>query len=134
MSFETEPYSMTTAGITVEVRTDFIPGQSSHQDSIYSFAYQITIRNQSEFTVQLLRRNWLIIDAYGDVRVVEGEGVVGQQPVLAPGESYTYQSGSQFRTPVGKMEGFYMMVRLLDNQEFKVVIPEFVMEHPAVLN
>jgi ApaG protein len=134
MSFDTPSNSYTTAGITVTVKTDFIPAQSSHQNSLYSFAYQITIQNHSDFTVKLLRRKWVILDAYGDQRIVEGEGVVGQQPVIAPGETFTYQSGSQFKTPFGKMGGFYTMLRLLDSEAFEVKIPDFILENPAVLN
>lgn len=134
MSFETEPNSLTTAGITVEVATNFISDQSSAQNAHYAFAYRITIRNNSDYTVKLLRRKWILTDSLGEVRVVEGEGVVGQQPILAPGEEHVYVSGTQFSTPFGKMEGTYTMKRLLDLQEFEVGIPVFILEYPFVLN
>jgi len=126
--------SRTTHNITVEVDTAFVPGQSSLKESMFTFAYKITITNHSPQPVQLLRRKWVITDGMGQVRIVEGAGVVGVQPVLHPGESHTYTSGTHFDTPIGKMEGAYTMKGIIDNRHFDVAIPEFVMEYPVVLN
>jgi ApaG protein len=126
--------SRTTHNITVEVDTAFVPSQSSLKESMFTFAYKITITNHSPQPVQLLRRKWVITDGMGQVRIVEGAGVVGVQPVLHPGESHTYTSGTHFDTPIGKMEGAYTMKGIIDNRHFDVAIPEFVMEYPVVLN
>ena len=98
------------------------------------FAYKIDIRNDSEFTVKLLRRHWYIHDANGVVREVEGEGVVGRQPVLEPGEAHQYVSGCNLKSGVGKMRGTYLMERLANGQEFTVEIPEFTLMVPYRLN
>ena len=98
------------------------------------FAYRITITNESEYAVKLLRRHWNITDANGVVREVEGEGVVGQQPVIEPGASHQYVSGSAIKTEIGKMHGTYLMQRLIDEVKFKVHIPEFQMVAPYKLN
>lgn len=129
-----EVVSSRTAGVVVTVQTVFIPEQSNPGQDHYMFAYRITITNESDHTVQLLRRQWLITDATGQKRKVEGDGVVGQQPVLAPGQSHEYMSGCDFRTPIGQMQGHYVMVRRDTRQEFKVRIPKFVMAYAAALN
>jgi ApaG protein len=84
--------------------------------------------------VQLLRRHWHIFDTNGEVRQVEGEGVVGQQPVLEPGESHQYISGCNLKTTIGKMTGTYLMERIIDGKKIKVKIPEFTMIVPFKLN
>jgi len=98
------------------------------------FAYKIDIRNNSEYTVKLLRRHWHIHDANGVVREVEGEGVVGQQPVLEPGEAHQYVSGCNLKSGLGKMCGTYQMERLVDGRSFMVEIPEFTLVVPYRLN
>jgi len=98
------------------------------------FAYKIDIRNNSEYTVKLLRRHWYIYDANGVVREVEGEGVVGQQPVLEPGDSRQYVSGCNLKSGLGKMRGTYQMERLVDGRTFMVEIPEFTLVVPYRLN
>jgi ApaG protein len=124
----------TTQGVTVTVTTNYLPDYSSPGQEHYVFAYKIDIRNDSEYTVKLLRRHWYIYDANGVVREVEGEGVVGQQPVLEPGESHQYVSGCNLKTGLGKMRGTYQMERLADGREFTVVIPEFTLVVPYRLN
>lgn len=131
---ETEINSLTTAGITVQVETTFIEDQSSFEKNHFTYAYRITITNHSDLTVQLMRRRWVVTDGLGQVRVIEGEGVVGQQPVLAPREFHTYVSGTHFKTVVGKMEGAFIFRRLADGAEFEAGIPVFVMEVPVLLN
>ncbi|MGY2131759.1 Co2+/Mg2+ efflux protein ApaG [Hymenobacter sp. HD11105] len=124
----------TTQGVTVSVTTNYLPDYSSPGQEHYVFAYKIDIRNDSEYTVKLLRRHWHIYDANGVVREVEGEGVVGQQPVLEPSESHQYVSGCNLKTGLGKMRGTYQMERLADGREFTVVIPEFTLVVPYRLN
>ena len=134
MPMFSEQVSTRTEDVVVSVQTAYIPAQSSPVTDIYMFAYRIRITNESAHTVQLLRRQWLISDAYGRKRRVEGDGVVGLQPVLAPGESHEYLSGCDFQSPIGQMRGYYFMQRKSDGQEFKVRIPTFSMCTPATLN
>ncbi|MBT9391559.1 Co2+/Mg2+ efflux protein ApaG [Hymenobacter sp. NST-14] len=124
----------TTQGVTVSVTTNYLPDYSSPGQEHYVFAYKIDIRNNSEYTVKLLRRHWFIYDANGVVREVEGEGVVGQQPTLEPGESHQYVSGCNLKSGLGKMRGTYQMERLMDGSEFAVEIPEFTLVVPYRLN
>ncbi|QCR22733.1 Co2+/Mg2+ efflux protein ApaG [Pontibacter sp. SGAir0037] len=124
----------TTEGVKVTVTANYLPDYSSPVQQHYVFAYKIHIENTSEFTVKLLRRHWFIHDATGTVREVEGEGVVGQQPVLESGESHEYVSGCNLKTGIGKMRGTYLMERLVDGRQFKVTIPEFVLIVPYKLN
>ncbi|MCB2378269.1 Co2+/Mg2+ efflux protein ApaG [Hymenobacter sp. BT635] len=124
----------TTQGVTVSVTTNYLPDYSSPAQEHYVFAYKIDILNGSEYTVKLLRRHWYIYDANGVVREVEGEGVVGQQPVLEPGDSHQYVSGCNLKSGLGKMRGSYQMERLVDGREFSVEIPEFTLVVPYRLN
>ncbi|MCS7072872.1 MAG: Co2+/Mg2+ efflux protein ApaG [Bacteroidia bacterium] len=125
--------SLITEGIRISVQSMFVPEQSSANNNCYVFAYRINISNESNHTVKLLRRHWIITDGYGEKRIVEGDGVVGQQPVLSPGQVHTYVSGSVFKTPVGKMEGYYTMQK--DSSEIiDVVIPTFYLISPSILN
>ena len=124
----------TTQGVKVTVTTNYLPDYSSPGQQHFVFAYKINIQNNSEFTVKLLRRHWFIHDSNGVVREVEGEGVVGQQPVLEPGESHEYVSGCNLKSGIGKMRGTYLMERLVDGKQFNVIIPEFVLIVPYKLN
>ena len=124
----------TTEGVKVSVTTNYLPDYSSPVQQHYVFAYKISIENNSEFTVKLLRRHWYIHDATGVVREVEGEGVVGQQPVLEPGESHEYVSGCNLKTSLGKMRGTYLMERMVDGKKFEATIPEFTLIVPYKLN
>jgi len=123
-----------TEGVKVTVLTEFQPEYSSPAQAHYVFTYKISIENCSEYTVQLLRRHWFIYDANGSLREVEGEGVVGQQPVLEPGEIHEYISGCNLKTGIGKMKGTYLMERVVDAKQFRVRIPEFTMIVPYRLN
>ncbi|WP_324676566.1 Co2+/Mg2+ efflux protein ApaG [Hymenobacter sp. GOD-10R] len=124
----------TTQGVTVSVTTNYLPDYSSPSQEHYVFAYKIDIQNNSEYTVKLLRRHWYIYDANGVVREVEGEGVVGQQPSLEPGDSHQYVSGCNLKSGLGKMRGTYQMERLVDGRTFMVEIPEFTLVVPYRLN
>src|SRR6478609_10001110 len=102
-----------TNGVKVSVATSYQKEYSSPVQNHYVFTYKILIENNSEYTVQLMRRHWYIYDANAMVRQVEGEGVVGQQPVLEPGETYEYVSGCNLKTEMGKMKGYYTMERIV---------------------
>ena len=123
-----------TRGVKVSVETFYQLDYSNPLKDEYMFAYRITIVNQSEQTLQLLRRHWHIVDANGIVREVEGEGVVGQQPILRPTEKYQYVSGCNLQTEMGKMRGTYLMERIVDGKQFMAIIPEFMLIAPFKLN
>lgn len=126
--------TQTTKGIRVSVETEYQPAYSSPSQHHFVFTYRITIENQSEFTIQLLRRHWHVHDAGFVKREVEGEGVVGQQPVLEPGQSHQYVSGCNLKSGIGKMEGTYLMERIVDGTRFTVHIPPFSLIAPFRLN
>ncbi len=98
------------------------------------FAYRIVIQNMSDDAIRLMRRKWLIFDSNGTQREVEGEGVVGVQPIIEPGETYQYVSGCNLKTEIGSMKGHYQMLRLNDEVLFNVDIPEFELIVPYKLN
>ncbi|HQQ96337.1 MAG TPA: Co2+/Mg2+ efflux protein ApaG [Cyclobacteriaceae bacterium] len=123
-----------TKGIKVSVETEYQPSYSSPSQHHYVFTYRITIENCGDFTIQLMRRHWQIFDAGFVSREVEGEGVVGQQPVLEPGQSHQYVSGCNLKSGIGKMVGTYLMERVVDGGTFTVNIPEFSMVAPMRLN
>lgn len=119
-----------TDGITVRVAVNFLPEQSRVELGKWFWVYHIRIENDSDQTVQLLTRHWRITDARGMVNLVEGEGVVGEQPVLSPGQSHDYVSGCPLTTPNGSMEGHYTFVRQ-SGEKFEVKIPFFPLAAPA---
>lgn len=126
--------SKTTNGITVSVETFYQYDYSRPIEHKYIFAYRISIRNDSDFTVQLMTRHWYVYDSNGVMREVEGEGVIGLLPILAPKESHQYISWSHLFTDIGKMHGYYTFVRQIDGESFKVIIPEFHLVAPYKLN
>jgi ApaG protein len=111
----------------------FIPEQSDPDDNRYVFAYTITIRNVGSVPAQLVSRHWIITDANNQVQEVRGLGVVGKQPLLQPGESFEYTSGTPLATPIGTMKGSYQMVAE-DGTHFDAEIPEFVLAIPRALH
>jgi ApaG protein len=119
--------------IQVEVETDYIAEQSDPEENRYVFSYTITISNQGDAAVKLLTRHWIITDANQKVQEVRGEGVVGQQPLLRPGEAFRYTSGSILETPVGSMRGSYHMLAE-DSTQFDAEIPVFTLAVPRVLH
>jgi len=123
-----------TKGVKVTVETEYQPEYSSPSQHHYVFTYRITIQNGSAHTIQLLRRKWYIHDANTSVRTVEGEGVVGQQPIMEPGEQHQYVSGCNLKSGIGKMYGSYEMEQIIDGARFHVSIPEFLMIFPYKLN
>jgi ApaG protein len=119
--------------ISIEVETSYIEGQSEPDNERYVFSYTITIRNNGVVPAQLISRHWLITDANGHTQEVRGEGVVGEQPRLKPGEGFQYTSGTMIATPVGSMRGEYQMVDE-NGDEFDAVIPTFTLAIPRTLH
>ena len=118
---------------TVSAVPHYMESQSSPDDDRYVFAYTVTIRNTGDVAGQLLSRHWIITDAEGHVEEVRGEGVVGEQPVLQPGQSFEYTSGCPLATPVGSMKGSYQCVAA-DGTPFEAPIPEFILSMPRTLH
>lgn len=123
-----------TEGVSVTVETFYQPNQSNPVNSEFLFAYRITIENLSTMPVQLISRHWHIVDSNGTEREVEGEGVVGQQPIIQPGENYQYVSAANLRSDIGKMYGTYQMINLYNKKTFGVSIPEFQLVAPFKMN
>ena len=125
--------SQTKHEITVTARTTYIAEQSDPESGRYVFAYTIAIRNTGSVSAQLISRHWIITDANNQVQEVRGLGVVGEQPLLKPGESFEYTSGTAIATPVGTMRGAYQMVAE-DGLQFDAPIPAFTLSMPRVLH
>lgn len=122
-------YTQTTHNITISVEPVYLEDESSPVDNQYFWAYHITIENNGAEIVQLRSRTWHITDSMGRTQEIHGEGVVGQQPVLEPGQSYKYTSGAPLPTPWGTMAGSYTM-RAEDGKLFDVAIPAFFLDCP----
>lgn len=122
------PYS-----ITVSVRAEYLPDQSSAESGRYAFAYHVTLTNRGQISAKLLTRHWIITDGSGKVEEVRGDGVVGQQPSIEPGEHFRYTSGAVLETPVGSMRGSYRMIAA-DGHCFDAAIPVFTLAAPRALN
>jgi ApaG protein len=125
--------SATTNGVLVQVQSQYLEDQSQPAARRFVFAYEITITNNGSEVVQLQSRHWIITDGLGEVEEVKGPGVVGEQPVLGPGESFRYQSGAVLPTARGTMRGTYEMHRA-DGAQFNAEIAEFLLERPFSLN
>jgi len=119
--------------ISISSKTSYIPEQSSPDGMRYVFAYTITITNSGSVAAKLLRRHWIITDANGKVQEVKGDGVIGEQPHILPGESHQYSSASVLETPVGCMQGSYEMIAD-DGVEFEAPIPVFNLSMPNALH
>jgi len=126
--------SQISEGIKISVETYYQPDYSNPVNNEFMFAYKITIENNNAFPVKLLSRHWYIYDSNGSLREVEGEGVVGVQPQINPGQLYQYISGCNLRTEIGKMHGTYLMENITNKKTFTVVIPSFQMSTPFKLN
>jgi len=124
---------ITTRGIRIQVESFYIEEKSAPQDDYYFFAYHVRISNSGEETAQLVSREWIITDSNGEVERVEGPGVVGEQPTLAPGEEFEYTSFCPLRTNVGSMHGAYTM-RTADGSTFEARIAPFTLAVPHVVN
>ncbi|MDE0879238.1 MAG: Co2+/Mg2+ efflux protein ApaG [Sphingomonas bacterium] len=125
------PYAETTGGVTVRVSVSYLAEQSEPGRGRWFWAYHIRIENDGASAVRLLSRRWIITDGRGARHTVEGEGVVGEQPMIEPGDSYDYVSGCPLATPTGAMQGSYRMVGA-DGDGFDVAIPRFDLRAPAV--
>lgn len=123
-----------TDGVKVSVETVYQADFSNPENEHYMFAYKVRIENLSAYSVKLLNRHWFIFDSIGDLREVLGEGVVGEQPLIAPGEEHVYVSGCNLKSDMGSMWGTYGMLREVDGVAFDVEIPKFVLEAPYRLN
>ncbi len=123
-------YSATTRSIRVSVQPVFLEDQSEPEQGRFVWAYRVQIENGGRETVQLLRRTWRITDANGRVLRVHGDGVIGEQPMLEPGEAFEYTSGTPLETPSGIMEGEYHMVVPASGEAFDVAIPAFSLDSP----
>ncbi len=125
-----DDYTQTTRDIRISVRSFFLADQSRPDEGKFMWAYRIRIENSGREPVQLLRRTWHITDAHGRTQTVKGAGVIGQQPVLEPGETFEYTSGTPLETPSGFMEGLYHMVATDSGEQFDVAIPTFSLDSP----
>jgi ApaG protein len=119
--------------ITIEVETNYLDEQSEPREQRYVFAYTITIRNEGDVPAKLLTRHWIITDSNGRVQEVRGDGVVGEQPYLKPGQGFRYSSGAVLETPVGTMQGSYQMLAD-DGAKFEAPIPAFRLAIPGMLH
>lgn len=123
-------YKAVTRGIRVTVTPTFVEAESSPEQGRYFFAYTVEITNMSTERVQLQSRHWRIVDGHGQLQEVRGAGVVGKQPVLGPGETFTYTSGCPLPTPNGTMEGSYTMATAA-GESFQAAIPAFSLDAPG---
>ena len=126
-------YSKKTKKINITVNPYFLDDQSEPEDQHFVWAYQVTIDNKSKEKVQLKNRYWKIIDSNGSEQEVRGEGVVGEQPILNPGEKFEYTSGTPLSTPSGFMGGYYEM-ETNEGKRFDAIIPQFSLDSPFVKN
>ncbi|MEL7022079.1 MAG: Co2+/Mg2+ efflux protein ApaG [Bacteroidota bacterium] len=122
--------TLTTNGIKISVEATYHEDYSKPKEKKYVFSYKIEIKNKSRRTVQLLRRRWIILDSAGTIREVKGDGVVGKQPILHPGEVHEYTSWCNFESEIGKMRGFYQMQDMRSRKKFQVKVPDFLMVAP----
>lgn len=123
-----------TKGIKITVDTNFEGKRYQNLRLYYAFSYSITIENQSSDTVQLIGRHWNIFDSLSDLETVDGEGVVGEKPIISPKQSYTYNSHCLLSSAIGAMNGYYNMINFSSSKQFKVLIPTFHLMIPATLN
>lgn len=124
------PYAEETRGFIVRVSVSFLPEQSEVEKNRWFWAYHIRIENVGQMAAQLLTRHWDIRDARGAHHIVDGEGVVGEQPVIKPGASYDYVSGCPLTTPTGWMQGSYQMIGE-DGSRFDIAVPKFALSAPV---
>jgi ApaG protein len=120
-------------GIVIQTQVNYLPDQSDEAGNRFVFSYTITISNLGSSAAKLISRHWIITDAYNHVQDVRGQGVVGEQPVLKPNQSFEYTSGTVLTTQVGTMHGSYLM-QTEDGTQFEVDIPQFVLSVPRVLH
>jgi len=125
-----DAFEALTRGVRVTVRASYLADQSEPEIRRYVWAYRVTIANEGVETVQLVHRTWMITDGQGRTQRVHGTGVVGEQPVLEPGESFEYTSGTPLATPSGFMHGHYHMMVTSSGESFNAMIPAFSLDSP----
>lgn len=123
-----------TEGIEINISTQFRPDLSSVEKANFFHNYRVTIENHNTYPVQLLHRDWYIFDSLNEASHISGEGVIGEQPILKPGEKYVYTSGSELFSEIGFMKGFYTFTNILTHTKFHVHIPLFELVYPGKLN
>ena len=126
--------SAVTSGIEIKVSARYEPVFSNESNNEFLFSYAIEITNTNDFPVRLLKRHWHITDGLGNIRQVDGEGVIGKQPIIRRYENFGYESACDFPTHVGKMRGYYLFENVQNGFTFKVYIPEFMMISEQKLN
>ena len=126
--------TLTTCGVSVTVKQKFDQKLSDLSNSSFFFRYSIKITNNSESTVQLISRKWEIFDSLNSTKIVEGLGVIGEQPILKPGESFSYESGCELFSEIGSMKGLYSFKNIETQQNLRVLIPKFYLYYPGILN
>jgi len=134
MALKDKAYKASTDDIQVEVVPYYVPGESNPAIGKFIYSYHVVITNNSRDNVKLLTRHWFIADSIQERREVKGDGVVGQQPELSPGQSFEYTSWCPLHSPIGKMYGYYTFVNLSKNTTFQVEIPEFILVSDFKLN
>ena len=123
-----------TSGIKISVESNYEGAYFQNYQIQYAFSYIITIENQGHEPVQLLKRHWDIFDALNNKEVVDGDGVIGEQPIISPGQAHSYSSGCLLNAPFGTMKGHYLMSNIIGYKEFKAMIPAFNLSAPFALN
>ncbi len=123
-----------TKGIKISVKTSFEGTYFQNYRLHFAFHYHITIANQCKDAIQVVARKWEIFDALNRMEVIAGEGIVGEKPVIQPGQSHTYQSGSLLSSPIGAMRGFFEVVNFTTTKKFSVSIPTFQLNTPYIMN
>ncbi|MCE2788372.1 MAG: Co2+/Mg2+ efflux protein ApaG [Saprospiraceae bacterium] len=134
MKTKNNTYESTSNQVHIRVTPRYEANESNPAIGKFIYSYHITLTNENPFTVQLLQRTWHIVDSIQERREIRGKGVVGQQPVLAPGESFSYTSWCPLHSPIGKMFGSYDFLNLVNSQQFEVEIPEFLLVSDFKLN
>jgi ApaG protein len=123
-----------TKGIKISVKTSFEGTYFQNYRLHFAFHYHITIENKCKDSIQVVARKWEIFDALNRMEIIEGEGIVGKKPVILPGETHTYESGSLLTSPIGAMRGFFEVVNFTTTNKFKVSIPTFQLNTPYIMN
>lgn len=123
-----------TEGVRVSVTTEFRGDLSRIHNSLFFYNYTVEIENRNNFSIQLLQRHWYIFDSLNELRTVRGDGVIGEQPILQPGEVYTYTSGCDLTSEIGNMHGYYLFRREIDNGTFHASVPKFDLIYSGRLN
>lgn len=117
--------TQSTSGVIISVECIYQPEYSKPENMHFMFAYRITIENNSDYTIQVIGRHWDIFDSIGELNQVDGEGIVGEQPILEPGQIHQYVSGCNLKSEIGYMQGYYIMERKISQEYFRVTIPRF---------